>query len=107
MAFLRTLALVVMLPVAIVACDLEFICNQGNYVIKNPDTTSYTDVNGYYENGTACVSYAEGIDAETLLVSDCGLVSIKRIRNSSASSVNLNHGIGRGVPIELRLLRPR
>ena len=75
MEFIHTFAVaVLLLPVTMATVDLEFRCNQGNYVIKNPDTARYTGINGYFENDTACESNTEGTTAEILTVSDCGMV---------------------------------
>ena len=74
MPFRRTFAVdVLLLPVFVATVNLEFRCDRGNYVIKNPDTARYTGVNGYYENGTACDSTMTSMD-EILTISDCGLV---------------------------------
>ena len=75
MAFLRTIVVAALLLPVVATVDLEFRCNQGNYVIKNPDTGRFTDVNGYFENGTACDSSNDGIMSEILTVSDCGMVT--------------------------------
>ena len=75
MEFILTFAVAfLLLTVTMATVDLEFRCNQGNYVIKNPDTARYTGVNGYYANGTACESNVEGTMSEILTVSDCGMV---------------------------------
>ena len=69
-----------LLSLTCLACDLdlEFRCTgtDGNYVIVNPDSTTYTGVQAYHENGTECGTTVNGTQSGTFTVCECGLVSI-------------------------------
>ena len=80
------------------ACDLDldFRCTgtDGHYVIINPDTDTYIDVEAYHENGDECDATIEGTESDTLTVSSCGTVSylyVKYHENEMSREWKLAH----------------
>ena len=67
----------------ILACDLDldFTCTgtNGHYVIVNPDNTVYMGVEAYRATGLECDARVEGVDCQTLVVSNCGMVRLTHI----------------------------
>ena len=79
MNFITAVLLTVTLTFVACDLDLDFRCTgtNGHYVIINPDTSIYTGVQAYHENGTECDASVEGVDGQTFVVPKCGHVRFK------------------------------